>query len=249
MEKERAIILVKAWPQPSKKYGETVCCAGVTPEGSWRRLFPIRFRHLQGDQKFGRWDIVEYRPEIPKNDFRQESRRLHENSIKIIKSMPKAERADFFGRFITKSISEAANLGRSLTLIRPRNVKFISKRKSQKDFEIELSAMRKAQAQKSLLEDDLELIQPCPYEFRIRFEDDDGNHDMECGDWETAATYFNRVHKDGEAKVISHLKNCYEVEYPKKGMVLALGTQMKYPKQWLLLGILRLDVSTNSNLI
>jgi hypothetical protein len=35
---EQIIILVKAWPQPSRKYGETVCCAGVTPEGEWRPL-------------------------------------------------------------------------------------------------------------------------------------------------------------------------------------------------------------------
>ena len=36
----KVTILVKALPQPSKQYGETVCCAGVTAEGQWKRLFP-----------------------------------------------------------------------------------------------------------------------------------------------------------------------------------------------------------------
>src|ERR1700753_1922591 len=93
---EQAIILVKAWPQPSEKYGETVCCAGVTPNGEWRRLFPIRYRHLDGPAKFARWDIIEYRPERPKDDTRTESRRVDEPTLKKIGQMPTRERGGFF---------------------------------------------------------------------------------------------------------------------------------------------------------
>ena len=39
---EEVVIIVKAVPQPSKRYGEMVCCAGVTRQGEWRRLYPIR---------------------------------------------------------------------------------------------------------------------------------------------------------------------------------------------------------------
>ena len=46
---ERVVILVKAAPHPSRRYQETVCCAGVTTEGEWRRLYPVRFRHLTDD--------------------------------------------------------------------------------------------------------------------------------------------------------------------------------------------------------
>src|SRR5258708_36962068 len=56
-QNSRAVVLVKALPQPSKTYGETVCCAGVTAEGQWKRLFPVRFRHLRGDSSFSRWDF------------------------------------------------------------------------------------------------------------------------------------------------------------------------------------------------
>lgn len=77
-------ILVKALPQPSKKYGETVCCAGVTVEGYWRRLYPIRYRHLAGESAFARWDIVRFRYRPPKQDKRAESCNVDENSIEIV---------------------------------------------------------------------------------------------------------------------------------------------------------------------
>lgn len=239
---------MKAWPQPSKKYGETVCCAGITPEGEWRRLFPIRFRHLQGEQKFKRWELLEYIPETPNDDKRCESRRLHENSIKRLNKMPERERPQFFSKFITKSISEAAQAGKSLTLIRPEKVKFICRKKSVEEFEAENLNRSKALAQKSLLDDDLEKLEPCPYEFKLRFFDGDGKHEMECADWETAAAYFNFSAREGEQAAIEHLRKTYEEDYPRNGMVLALGTQKKRPNQWLLLGIIRLNEPVMSDL-
>ena len=69
----RVTILVKALPQPSKQYGETVCCAGVTREGHWKRLYPIRFRHLQDGQIFKRWNWVKFDYREPTRDKREES--------------------------------------------------------------------------------------------------------------------------------------------------------------------------------
>ena len=43
-QKRRVHILVKAFPQPSTKHEETVCCAGVTEDGrKLLRLYPIRY--------------------------------------------------------------------------------------------------------------------------------------------------------------------------------------------------------------
>lgn len=52
-ERIRARVLVKAYPQPSEQYGETVCVAAITEDGSrLLRLYPIRFRHLDPEQRF-----------------------------------------------------------------------------------------------------------------------------------------------------------------------------------------------------
>jgi hypothetical protein len=61
-----AIILVKATPHISQKYGETVCCAGVTLTGEWLRLYPVTFRRLEDAKRFGRWDHIRFRCESRK---------------------------------------------------------------------------------------------------------------------------------------------------------------------------------------
>ena len=247
-ELEQTIILVKAWPQPSQTYGETVCCAGVTPEGEWRRLFPIRFRHLEGASQFRRWDVVEYRPERPRDDKRPESRRVHEPSLRRLKEMPRGERAGFFDPLFRPSIADAAGRGESLTLIRPKSLRFKSKRKS--DAEVAEEAERRARTllQGSLFDKELARIEPCPFNLSIAFEDAGGPHEMVCGDWETAAAFFNLSRRYGEAGALDHLRTTYEQEYFRRGVALALGTVKKRPSQWLLLGIIRLDESSQGAL-
>src|SRR5690242_17431107 len=68
-----AIILVKASPHVSQKYGETVCCAGVTLAGEWVRLYPVTFRRLDDAKKFKRWDHIRFKWRAPKDDRRPES--------------------------------------------------------------------------------------------------------------------------------------------------------------------------------
>ena len=79
-----AIILVKASPQATQKHGETVCCAGVTDDGKWIRLYPISFRRLEEAQQFGRWNKIKFKWRKPKDDQRQESCRVDADSIEII---------------------------------------------------------------------------------------------------------------------------------------------------------------------
>ena len=92
-QSSRVIILVKALPQPSKTYGETVCCAGVTFEREWKRLFPIRFRHLSGDARFRRWNIVEFEFDQPKRDNRREGCQVFEESLRVGRSVNATDRS------------------------------------------------------------------------------------------------------------------------------------------------------------
>ncbi|MDG2522162.1 hypothetical protein P7B02_11480 [Caulobacter segnis] len=248
-QRERTIILIKAWPQPSQKYGETVCCAGVTPDGEWRRLFPIRFRHLTGEAQFSRWDIVSYRPDRPRDDRRVESRRVHEDSLQKEKPIPVRERAGFFDKLFRSSTSQAAERGESLTLIRPRNVKFIARRRSASDMAEEEARRVKTAAQGNLFDKELLQIAPCPYELKLRYEDADGRHEMACGDWETAAAFFSLSRQYGDERALEHLRKTYEEAYVTAGIALALGTAKKRPEQWMLLGILRLDEAAQPSLL
>src|SRR4051794_24044244 len=154
-QSSRAVVLVKALPQPSRTYGETVCCAGVTIDGQWKRLFPIRFRHLRGDSSFSRWNWVKFSYRPPTRDKRSESCHVYEDSITIDGELPQDERTRLLAPLITGSAKEATSLGKSLTLIRPRNTKFITKRKSTADLAEEREAFKLAERQTSIFDKDL----------------------------------------------------------------------------------------------
>ncbi len=248
-DRERAIILVKAWPQPSPKYGETVCCAGITPEGEWRRLFPIRFRHLTGDAKFNRWDLIEYQPERPKEDRRRESRHVHERSLARVGSLTGKSRAATLAPLMRRSYVEAANAGDSLTLIRPIDFSLGWKPKPESKLQAERIARAKTLSQGSLLEQELAILEPCPFDIFVSFTDGSGPHRMQCGDWETPATFFKWRRDYGDEGALQRLKTRYETDYPKGGVAFAMGTMAKYPKTWMLLGLIRLDDSPQLKLI
>lgn len=59
---KKVLITVKAYPNPSTKYGETVCCAGIDIDtGKWIRLYPIPFRDLDSAKQFSKYTIIEIR--------------------------------------------------------------------------------------------------------------------------------------------------------------------------------------------
>jgi hypothetical protein len=70
------MITVKAAPNPSDKYGETVCVAGVSVDPShpgWIRLYPVNFRYLEQDMRFHKYDIVAVDGVRARADVRHES--------------------------------------------------------------------------------------------------------------------------------------------------------------------------------
>ncbi len=241
----RVTILVKALPQPSKKHGETVCCAGVTPDGHWKRLYPIRYRHLAGETAFSRWDTVTYRYRPPVHDKRSESCAVEEDSIRIVGRMPKRERAKLLNPLIVPSVAEAVRRGQSLALVRPLEPRFFHSAKSATQIAQERAAYAKAARQGSLLDKELESLEPTPYEFKFAFHDADKQHTYTNGDWEAHAMFY-RGRKRGltDAEVLDWMNETFNVEYRRLGMAFAVGNQAKRPKVWQLLGVLRLDELT-----
>ncbi|ROP41931.1 hypothetical protein EDD40_7417 [Saccharothrix texasensis] len=72
----RVLITVKAAPNPSETYGETVCVAGIRLDfdaPGWVRLYPINFRELDSPHTFKKYDIVSLRAKPARGDFRTES--------------------------------------------------------------------------------------------------------------------------------------------------------------------------------
>lgn len=238
ISQSRVTILVKASPQPSKRHNETVCCAGLTESGEWKRLFPIRFRHLSDEKSFKRWNIVKFKYGLPSDDNRKESCRVHEESIEIDGTVKNAqEKSSLIERALLSSELEAVDKGHSLTVIRPTDVSLRWKRLTKDQIDSDRQKFRQQAAQLSFLEEEIAAYEPCPYKFSLTYKDADGPHTKTCADWETSAAFFNLRQQMSEADVLKHLQKTYCEDYVKTGLVLALGNIRKRPQTWQLLGL------------
>jgi hypothetical protein len=242
LESCRVSILVKVLPQRSTTHGETVCCAGVTALGDFKRLFPVRFRHLSDDASFKRWDWVDFKYRPPTSDRRVESCHVMEDSIQVTGRMPAKDRSFFLDRLVSPSVEAAHADGRSLALIRPRNTKFYCKKKKPEELEEERRTYADAARQGSFFDDQLKALVPSPYEFRFKFEDGAGPHDYANGDWEAHAMFFNGRRRWGnEQETLDWMFKTFNEEYPRKGMLFCVGNMTRRPQTWQLLGVLRVD--------
>lgn len=90
-ERARVLITVKATPQPSEKYGDTVCVAGIRLDGArstWIRLYPIAFRYLGDDAQFAKYDVIELNVRRRDSDSRNESYTPEEGSWVKVGHLP-----------------------------------------------------------------------------------------------------------------------------------------------------------------
>lgn len=210
IEKE-VLVLVKAYPQPSKKYGEVVCTAGITKDGEWIRLYPIRFRDLRDDKQYKKWQWIKVMA-TPSDEplKRPESFKIDSNSIEILGYIPPGkkylgEREKHFMPMVSPHLEVLMKLKdeRKLSLgaFKPKIVT---------DFIIEEGDQDWSQSQiESLSRQDLfetepkTTLQKVPYNFRYKFECDNPEcrgHSMVIIDWEVNQAYrqFKATYKDEE---------------------------------------------------
>ncbi|MFZ1381634.1 MAG: hypothetical protein WAS54_02465 [Scrofimicrobium sp.] len=77
------LVLVKTTPQPSEKYVDTVCVAGLALNPlRWVRLYPIPFRYLQAENKFQKYSIISVEVSQSAHDNRIESLTVRADTIR-----------------------------------------------------------------------------------------------------------------------------------------------------------------------
>lgn len=257
LQSDECMILIKAQPHRSSRYFETVCCAGIGRDRRWRRQYPVPFRILKDNQKFGRWQWISYDYVRPKDDRRAESQKVLSKSLTAEGQMKRVERADFLAPLIRDSLRESDDLRESLALIRPKSIRLEAIEKSASDLSYETIKHKELAAQLSLLEEDEEVepLTPCRMQFVLHWIDQDGKkHRQDCDDWETVAA-FNRFDRQyGEQLAVKYLKEKYEEQYLSAGLVLGFSTHSRRnienstKNQWLLVGLIRLDETTQTQL-
>lgn len=89
-ERAKVLITVKASPQPSAKYGDTVCVAGLRIDEEphrWVRLYPVPFRWLASGSQFAKYDIIDVEITRRRQDSRAESYVPDTQSIRVVEHL------------------------------------------------------------------------------------------------------------------------------------------------------------------
>ena len=175
--------------------------------------------------------------------------RVDHQSFEIIGELEQRDRLTFLSRLEVMSLNKMKAEGKTLALLRPRDLNFFIEKKSEIALNEEKQKFQAFAAQADLFNaTPLIPYDPCPYVFKYSYVTDDGEREGTCQDWETDATFYNWSRHYGERTALENMRRVFGEEYPKKGMAFAMGTHSLYPDTWLINGIIRLDEITQMGL-
>lgn len=243
---ERLLILTKTYPSPSRSYRETVCVAAVNEKKEIRRLYPIAFRFLQGNQQFKRWQWITAK--ISKSsDKRPESYNIDNDTIQLgnlidtsngwRQRIEMIEKHVFFN-FSELESSRLAN-GTSLGFIKPIDFKLsILPARQKKWTEEQLTSIRKSGLFDPVDVSKKPIVQKIPYDIYYDYQtkNDPSTYHHILTDWEVGALYWKCQQLYGSNWEI-YFRKKLEDDFKKKDMFFLLGTMHQFPDQWLIIGL------------
>lgn len=242
-QRTRVHILVKAFPQHSQKYEETVCCAGITDAGRLIRLFPITYRRLAPEHRFDRFDLIEATLTKASSDPRPESFRVDHDSIRVIEHGSKLSdesKVKLWQPHIAPSLQalqqENKATGRSLGIIQPdaANLRFFH-RPPKPDEEQDAQGM-----QASLFEKPLRPLTPPEFVFGYKYTSAGRAHINTLQDWEVQAAYLAYLKRYGtREEALRMLTEEYGARIPTRHPHFIMGTMKLHPRTFILIGLLR----------
>lgn len=262
-EQKRLLVWGTTYPEFSKKYYETVCSGAIDRDsGRLRRIYPITLRYMK--EPFHAFDWIEAKVERNMSDFRPESYRIDQGSIKTVGHIDTnkngwAERAEWMLRpgNVFRSVAalrEAQGADHtSLGLIKPKEVLRFYLRPRPVSDKAEWETHREAAiAQKDLLVDvdaatkDLKYM---PIQYRAEFICGDPacstKHDMSVLDWGTYVLSRKEYARGGaplaEKNVIAALTK--RMDLTKRNAHFILGNTKAHPDAFMVVGFFAPPIS------
>lgn len=245
--KEKVLILVKTYPTLSTKYGELACTAGIRPDGSWIRLYPIKFRYLQDNQKYRKYQWVELDVHKNSKDPRPESfRPTNIDDIQLGEIIDTGKNRDWAERRrlligqqivytdLADLIAKANSNQLSLAIFKPTKILDFIAIPADIDWSPEKVAAQLAIYNEPDLFDDnaaeeFTLMPKLPYKFSYRLSDINGvESTMMVEDWEVGQLYWSCVQRYGESQAVEKVRKKYLDEFSQKDLHLFLGTTRQY---------------------
>jgi len=261
IERARVLIVVKAYPSPSRSHEETVCTAGLLNGEKWIRIYPVPFRLLSSEDQFKKFSWVEIDLERRLKDFRPESHwpyhgvRSRFTVIDEIPATPSGwvERKKYLLRNVFTSMDDIIEQSQqprnlSLAILKPR--KIIRWYATPEDREFD-STVHAKDLQKWLFDVEetkhykLPPLRKLPFKFYYQFiTDDDKTRNLMIEDWEIGALFwkcFDRNGGDEEKAKDDVLKKCGMLA-EEKDLYLIVGSTyaqhvQRYTNPFVIIGL------------
>ncbi len=249
-ERKRILVTVKADPNPSREYGETVCCAGIDlSNDKLIRLYPIPFRYLDDDRQFGKYSIIEADCFRSNDDTRLESYMVNCDSIKILEVLDTKKdgwtkrinivmKAPVYSMCQIMADLEISNI--SLGIIKPEKVVFEYTKRWLPD----PKKREEYYNQYNLLHKHIKAIEAVPFQFYYSFHCSGVNnctgHDLPIVDWEINQAYRNWRFKYREEKeLLEKIKQKWVKisDTDKKDVYFYVGNRKLNKKTFMILGV------------
>lgn len=247
-----ALVVVKAYPNPSASLGEASCVLGLTRDRGFVRIYPIPFRRLEDEKQFAKYEIIRIGVLKPKNDPRPNTFRPQLDTLKVI-SEPLStadgwrQRKEWLLDAASESMCEIrrkhGESGLSMGFFKPAKVLDVTQ-------ETESQAEWSEQDLAKLGQTDLfmtrenKLLEKLPYRWRYKYRCADpqcSGHHQSIIDWEIGQLYRNlkskgitapgEIHKRVKAKYLTELCG------PDKDTYFFTGNMLKHPRDFLILGV------------
>jgi len=243
-----ALITVKAYPNPSAKYFESVCVAAITEQEGWIRLYPVNFRSLPERRRFKKYQKVRLRMRKHPKDRRPESYRPDEHSFELLDVVESKrswrDRWQWIRPTIGPSMCELVRLqnssGVSLGCIKPRQVL---------DFAVAPADAEWKATKKSVM-DQMPLFDPIstklekvPFVFRYKYLCEDTNcrgHSQSVIDWELMELYRKlRASGLGHEELLAKVREKFldELCGVSKDTHFFVGNHSRFPASFMVLGV------------
>ena len=259
--KERILITVKTYPTLSRKYGETVCTAGVREDGTWVRLYPVPFRRLGREERYQLFDWVELRLQKNTSDPRPETfRPIDPNELSRVSHISTVRNWRDRRRILLQTarvydhlsdlIQGAKTNQISLAVFKPSHiVDFVWQEDDREWNPKKLDNMRALTSQLDLFDDNswrktFKVIPKLPYNFLYKFKDaDNRSSKLQILDWQIGMLYWNCLRQcDGdEVRALAKVKQKYFDEFTNSDLHLFLGTTQQFhfvaPNPWVIIGV------------
>ncbi len=273
MAQERVLITVKTYPTLSRKYGETVCTAGVHEDGSWVRIYPVPFRRLGEEEQYKKFDWLECDLIQSRSDPRPETR--HPADLKQLHPVGHldtkrdwSERRRLLLQTGTvhtrlRPLIEGAKANTlSLATFKPTKIKGFLWEGEDREWDMaKVKEMRSHTRQREIFAEDtwrqtFKVIPKLPYSFSYRFEDDAGRTSkMQVLDWEVGALFWNCLQgANGDEKTaLEKVRAKYLDEFGKSDLHFFLGTTQQFhfraPNPWVIIGVFPIPYERQINLL